>query len=104
MLTLRTGYDKLEDNLYSWIIYFDKVYLWNSLQSTLVISNSKGLYEILLDIRTSTYQICIIDEKLIRTTTFNKYIYNWTLDVLLVVKYMFRHGPDFHFEISGYSI
>ena len=28
------------------------------LQSTLVISNSKGLYETLRDIRTSTYQIC----------------------------------------------
>ena len=33
------------------------------LQSTLVISNSKGLSEILRDIRTSTYQICRIGEK-----------------------------------------
>ena len=32
-------------------------------QSTLVISNSKGLSEILRDIRTSTYQICRIEEK-----------------------------------------
>ena len=31
--------------------------------STLVISNSKGLSEILRDIRTSTYQICRIEEK-----------------------------------------
>ena len=31
--------------------------------STLVISKSKGLSEILLDIRTSTYQICRIEEK-----------------------------------------
>ena len=30
----------------------------SDLQSTLVISNSKGLYETLRDIRTSTYQIC----------------------------------------------
>ena len=30
------------------------------IQSTLVISNSKGLSEILRDIRTSTYQICRI--------------------------------------------
>ena len=44
------------------------------IQSTLVISNSKGLSEILRDIRTSTYQICRIEEKIIRTTTFNKYI------------------------------
>ena len=39
------------------------------IQSTLVISKSKGLYEILRDIRTSTYQICRIEEKIIRTTT-----------------------------------
>ena len=31
------------------------------IQSTLVISNSKGLSEILRDIRTSTYQICRIE-------------------------------------------
>ena len=35
-------------------------------QSTLVISNSKGLSDILRDIRTSTYQICRIEEKLIQ--------------------------------------
>ena len=33
------------------------------LQSTLVISKSKGLSEILLDIHTSTYKICRIEEK-----------------------------------------
>ena len=49
------------------------------IQSTLVISNSKGLSEILRNIRTSTYQICRIEEKLIRLTTFNKYTCNWTL-------------------------
>ena len=32
------------------------------IQSTLVISNSKGPYEILQDIRTSTYQICGTEE------------------------------------------
>ena len=32
------------------------------LQSTLVISNSKGLYETLRDIRASTYQICGTEE------------------------------------------
>ena len=50
-------------------------------QSTLVISNSKGHSEILRDNRTSTYQICRIEEKLIRLTTFNKYMCNWTLEV-----------------------
>ena len=33
------------------------------IQSTLVISNSKGFSEILRDILTSTYQICRIEEK-----------------------------------------
>ena len=47
-------------------------------QSTLVISNSKGLSGTLRDIRTSIFRI---EEKIIRTTTFNKYICNWTLDV-----------------------
>ena len=45
-----------------------------SVQATLVISNSKGPSETLRDIRTSTYQIFRIEEKIIRTTTFNKYI------------------------------
>ena len=35
------------------------------IQSTLVISNSKGLSEILRDIRSSTYQVCRIVEKII---------------------------------------
>ena len=51
------------------------------IQSTLVISNSKGLPGILHDIRTSTYQNCRIEEKINRTTTFNKCICNWTLKI-----------------------
>ena len=35
----------------------------HEVQSTLAISNSKGLSKILRDIRTSTYQICKIGEK-----------------------------------------
>ena len=35
------------------------------IQSTLVISNSKGLSEILRDVRSSTYQVCRIEEKII---------------------------------------
>ena len=50
-------------------------------QSTLVMSNSKGLSEILRDIRSSTYQICRIEEEIIRLTTFNKLIGNWTFEV-----------------------
>ena len=36
--------------------------IFYNIQSTLVISNSKGLYETLRDIRTSTYQICGTEE------------------------------------------
>ena len=41
-------------------------------QSTVVISKSKGPSEILRDIRRSTYQICKIMEKINQTTTFNE--------------------------------
>ena len=61
-------------------------------QSTLVILNSKGLSEILRDIRTSTYQICRIQEKLIRLTTFNKYMCNWTLEVRDILKILWKRG------------
>ena len=44
---------------------FPSLFIRDKIQSTLVISNSKGLSEILRDIRTSTYQICRIGEKLI---------------------------------------
>ena len=57
----------------------DKYFRKYKVQSTLFMSNSKGLSEILRDIHTSTYQICRIEEKLIRLTTFNKYMCNWTL-------------------------
>ena len=68
-----------------------------NIQSTLVISNSKGLYEILRDVCTSTYQICRIEEKIIRTTTFNKYICNWTLEVRDILKILWKRG-----EIAPY--
>ena len=42
-----------------------KMFLSSFIQSTLVISNSKGLSEILRDIRSSTYQVCRIEEKII---------------------------------------
>ena len=64
----------------------------NFVQSTLVISNSKGLSEILRDIRTSIYQICRIEENIIRTTTFNKYICNWTLGVTDILKILWKRG------------
>ena len=62
------------------------------IQSTLVISNSKGLSEIFRDIRTSTYQICRIEKKLIRLTTLNKYMYNWTLEVRDILTILWKRG------------
>ena len=64
------------------------------IQSILVISNSKGLSEILRDIRTSTYQICRIKEKIIRKTIFNKFICNWTLELrnTSIEKIMWKRG------------
>ena len=73
--------------IYHWSMAWDYINCLNkclfctAIQSTLVISNSKGHSEILRDIRTSTHQICRIEEKLIRLTTFNKYMCNWTLEV-----------------------
>ena len=54
--------------------HFPVCFLHTELQSTLVISKSKRLSDILRDIRTSTYQILKIEEKIIQTTTFNKFI------------------------------
>ena len=44
----------------------------NDIQSTFVILKSKGLSNILQDIRASTYQICRTEEKINRTTPFHK--------------------------------
>ena len=41
-------------------------------QSTVVISKSKGPSKTLRDIHTSTYQICSTEEKTIRTIKFHK--------------------------------
>ena len=60
--------------------------------SRLVISNSKGLSKILRDIRTSTYQICRLQEKINRTTAFNKCICNWTLEVRDMLKILWKRG------------
>ena len=43
-----------------------------NIQSTLVISKSKGPSETLRDIRTSTYQMCRIEENTNQTIKFHK--------------------------------
>ena len=76
--------DAHRDQSFAALKYYDKV------QTTLVISNSKGLSKILRDISTSTYQICKIEEKINRTTTFNKCISNWTLEVRGILKILWK--------------
>ena len=48
------------------------------IQSTLVISKSKGPSKTLRDIRTSTYQICRTEENTSQTTKFHKRTRNLT--------------------------
>ena len=97
----------------------------SAVYSRLSLYRSKGLFEILRDIRISTYQICRIEETIHRTTAFHKWIcdltpeFKWYIEhiVKLRRKLLFfstifcylllylhvKQGPDFHFEISGYS-
>ena len=87
LLSMRCWQKPEHRRKYSWTdTYTVCLKVKNLVQSTVVISKSKGLSEILQDIRTSTYQICRIEEKLIRTTTFNKYICNCTLEVRDILK------------------
>ena len=60
------------EDMESWTVLI----LW--IQSTLVISKSKGPSETLRDIRTSTYQICRIEENTYRTTKLHKWTCNLT--------------------------
>ena len=89
------------------------------IQSTLVISNSKGLSETLRDICTSTYQICGNEKNNKSNSTFNKWICNSTPEIRDILKILWKRGaisplfhnilipvvsgPIFHFEISDYS-
>ena len=91
-------------HLFFW--YFRKVelrdysiFLSSLIQSTPVISKSKGPSEIFRDIRSSTYQICRIEEKINRTTTFHKAVYNLTPEVRDILKILWKRGaisPLFH--------
>ena len=61
-------------------------------QSTPVISKSKGPSKILRDIRSSTYEICRTEEKINRTTTFHKWVYNLTPEVRNILKILWKRG------------
>ena len=60
------------------------------IQLIFVISKSKGLSEILWDIHTSTYQICRIEKKINRTTTFHKWIFNLTPEDKDILKILWK--------------
>ena len=62
------------------------------LYSRLSLSRSSRDSEILRDIHTSTYQNCIIEEKINRTTTFNKCICDWTLEIRDILKILWERG------------
>ena len=83
---------------------FKALVIYKEIQSTLVISNSKGLSEILRDIRTSTYQICRIEEKMILTTTFNKYICNCTLEVRDILKILFYSFHNIFYLLLDFHV
>ena len=68
------------------------------IQSTLVISKSKGLSEILRDICTSTYQICGDERKMNRTTTIKKWICNSTPEDRDILKLLWKRGKIAHVE------
>ena len=62
------------------LIYYTRFHI----QSTLVISKSKGPAETLWDIRTPTYQMCRIEENTKQTTKFHK----WTCSLTPLMRNM----------------
>ena len=59
---------------------------------------SPCLSEIFGDIGTSTYQICRIEEKINKKTTFHKLIHNLTPEVRVVLKILWKRKEIVHQE------
>ena len=81
--------------LHAWqISHQEKYYQWwlIKLLSTLVISKSKELSGVLQDIGTLPYQICRIEEKINRTTTFHNWICHLTPEVRNILKILWKRG------------
>ena len=78
MLHFEESHSNQNSELISYMCSLFFVSKSNLIQSTLIISKFKGLSEVLQDIRTSIDQICRIQEKINRTTTFHKWIRNMT--------------------------
>ena len=61
------------------------------------------LSKILRDIRTSTYQICRLEEKINRTAAFNECICNWTLEVRDMLKILWKRGEIILLPVIRFS-
>ena len=72
--------------MYKWMNYCKLTYLNNPKYSRLIISKSKGLSEILWDIRTTTYQIHRIEEKIDWPHFTNEYVI-WLLKLKIYWEY-----------------
>ena len=74
----------------NWIITYSRLQLSRSPRDPL---------KYLRDIRTSTYQICRIEEKINPTTIFHKLVYNLTPEVRFILKILWKReaiSPLFH--------
>ena len=125
---LRTRTCDLDFTCAIWILKVNLV--WKNYSQLSLSRSPMGLSEVLRGIRTSTYQIGRIEEKLNRTTTFQNWICKLTSEMEIYWKYwgkekrllfrsnffsfpqkfgawcymsMLKQGPGFHFEITGYS-
>ena len=63
-------------------------------KSTLAISKSNGLSEILQDIRTLIYRVCRNEEKINQTTTFNKWICELIPEVRDIFKILLKRDEN----------
>ena len=72
------------------------VILTDCLQLNLVISKSKGPSETLRDIRTSTYQICRIEENSSETTKFHEWTCNLTplVEIYMYIENIVEKGRN----------
>ena len=71
--------------------------LHNNVLSPHVTSKSKGLNDIFRDIRTLTYQICRIEEKINRPAKFHNLICKLSSEVRGILKILWKTGEIAHY-------
>ena len=97
-------YAFIDAHAYRLKVHFNLFIRRFQIQSTPVISKSTGPTVILRDIHTSTYQICRIEEKINRTTTFHKWVYNLTPEVRDILKILWKSGEIAPFSFPQYFV